>query len=187
MAQDRQLRRDAVRNQTLILAAAHDVFAEQGFEAPLDDVARRAGIGIATLYRRYPSRQELVEAVLADKAKVYLAAACQAMRADDPWTGFSGYIKRIFELQAGDQTVADLLTMDMPKCPNFADIRHQIDAAQQAVISRAIDAGALRSDFGLDDVILLLLAQRGVVQASATRDPDAWRRLLCFTLDALRA
>lgn len=187
MAQDRQLRRDAVRNQALILAAAHDVFAEQGFDAPLDDVARRAGIGIATLYRRYPGRQELVEAVLADKANAYLAAACEAMRADDPWAGFSGYIERIFELQSGDQTVADLLTMQMPKCPNISAVRQQIDSAQQAVISRAIDAGVLRADFELGDVIVLLLAHRGVAQATARNGPHAWRRLLCFTLDALRA
>jgi len=187
MALQRELRRDAARNQALILAAAHDVFAEQGFEAPLDDVARRAGIGIATLYRRFPSRQDLVEAVLTDKANDYLAAACAAIRADDPWDGFSRYIERIFELQAGDQTVADLLTMEMPQCPNIRRVRDQINAAQQAVITRAIDAGVLRTDFALDDVIVLLLAHRGVAQATAADGPAAWRRLLCLILDALRA
>ena len=183
----RPLRRDALRNQGLILAAAHEVFAEQGLDAPLEDVARRAGIGIGTLYRRYPSRQELVEAVLTDKAQDYLAAACDAMRADDPWEGFAGYIERIFELQASDQTVADLLTMEMPECPGMAGLRTQIDTAQQSVVTRAIDAGVLRADFTLHDVIVLLLAHRGVVQATAPQGPDAWRRLLCLTLDALRA
>ena len=187
MAQIRQLRRDAARNQELILAAANDVFAEQGFDAPLDEVARRAGIGIATLYRRFPARTDLVEAVLAAKAGQYLAAACDAMRADDPWVGLSGYIERIVELQVGDQTVADLLTMEMPQCPNIRAVRSQIDTAQQAVISRAIDAGVLRADFTVDDVIVLLLAHRGVARATAGDGPDAWRRLLCLTLDALRA
>jgi AcrR family transcriptional regulator len=186
-AMTRPLRKDALRNQARILAAAHAVFAEQGLDAPLEDVARRAGIGIGTLYRRYPSRQDLVEAVLTDKAQDYLAAACDAMRAADAWDGFAGYIERIFELQAGDRTVADLLTMEMPACPAMAGLRTQIDSAQQAVITRAIDAGALRADFTLGDVIVLLLAHRGVVQATSAHGPDAWRRLLRFTLDALRA
>src|SRR3954451_7197238 len=97
-AEARPLRKDAVRNHALILDAAQEVFAEQGLDAPLEDVARRAGIGIGTLYRRFPTRSELVEAVLTAKAAKYLQAACEAMKADDPWTGFSSYIERIFEL-----------------------------------------------------------------------------------------
>ncbi len=179
------LRKDAVRNHALILAAAQEVFAEQGLDAPLEDVARRAGIGIATLYRRFPGRQELVEAVLTAKAHEYLTAACDAMHADDPWLGFSGYIEKIFELQAADQTITDLLTLSLPKCANIIALRAQISAAQQAVISRAITAGVLRDDFVADDVIVLLLAHRGVVQSNGP--PDAWRRLLRFSLDAVRA
>ncbi len=182
----RPLRKDAVRNHTLILAAAQDVFARGGFDAPLDEIARTAGIGIGTLYRRFPGRQELVEAVLTAKAQEYLVAACEAIRDEDPWHGFSSYIERIFELQATDQTVSDLLTLAMPECPNIARLREQITEAQQAVITRAIEAGALRDDFVPADVIVLLLAHRGVTQASGNLAPDSWRRLLTFTLDALR-
>jgi AcrR family transcriptional regulator len=90
----RRLRRDAQRNRDAILAAARQVFPEQGLEAPLEEIARRAGVGIATLYRRFPTRTELLDAVLAPAVQEHVDAAEQALAMDDPWEGFAFYLER---------------------------------------------------------------------------------------------
>src|ERR1700719_3163513 len=90
----RRLRADAERNRTAILAAAQEVFAEQGLEAPLVEIAARAGVGIATLYRRFPDRQQLVAAALAGKITQYAEAAALALAAADPWAGFASFTEQ---------------------------------------------------------------------------------------------
>src|SRR5215472_12328655 len=88
----RRLRADAARNRAAIVAAAREVFAEQGLEAPLEEIAMRAGVGIATLYRRFPGREQLIAAALVDKVTEYAEAAAEALAVTDPWEGFAGYV-----------------------------------------------------------------------------------------------
>src|SRR6266498_1487574 len=104
----RRLRVDAERNRAAILAAAREVFAEQGLEAPLEEIALRAGVGIATLYRRFPARAQLVAAALIEKVTQYAEAAEQALAAPDPWAGFASFVEGICELQADDRGLSDL-------------------------------------------------------------------------------
>src|SRR3978361_1655002 len=103
------LRADAARNRDAIVAAARTVFAEQGLGAPLDEIARRAGVGNATLYRRFPTREELVQAALLAPMAEYLAAAEEGLADPDPWAGFRDYLLRLCQLQARDRGLADLL------------------------------------------------------------------------------
>src|SRR5499427_11011022 len=91
----RRLRVDAERNRAALLNAAQKVFAEQGLEAPLEEIAVRAGVGIATLYRRFPTRGQLVAAALVDKIAQYAEAAEQALAIADPWAGFASFVERI--------------------------------------------------------------------------------------------
>src|SRR5208282_6580177 len=91
----RRLRADAARNRAAIVAVAREVFAEQGLAAPLEAIAARAGVGIATLYRRFPTREKLVAAALTEKVAEYAEAAEQALAAADPWVGFAGFVQRI--------------------------------------------------------------------------------------------
>src|ERR1700677_3349125 len=95
--QPRPLRVDAARNRAAIIAVARDVFAEQGLEAPLEAIAARAGVGIATLYRRFPTREKLVAAALIGKVAEYAEVAEQALAVADPWDGFAGFVLRICE------------------------------------------------------------------------------------------
>src|SRR5215469_17422896 len=97
-----------------ILAAAKEIFAERGIEASLEEIAARARVGIATLYRRFPSRQHLVAAALVEKVAKYAEAAEAALAIPDAWAGFCSYVKTICELQAGDRGLADLLSMTLP-------------------------------------------------------------------------
>src|SRR5215470_9654826 len=96
----RRLRVDAERNRAALLDAAREVFAEQGLEAPLEEIALRAGVGIATLYRRFPTRTQLVAAALIDKITQYAEAAEQALAIPDPWAGFVSYVERICDMLA---------------------------------------------------------------------------------------
>jgi AcrR family transcriptional regulator len=87
----RRLRRDAQRNRDAIIEAARQLFCDHGLEAPLEQIARQAGVGIATLYRRFPSRAALLDAVLTDNLQAHIAAAEHALATDDPWQGFASY------------------------------------------------------------------------------------------------
>src|SRR5690242_3636906 len=143
----RRLRADAERNRAAIVAAARDVFAEHGLEAPLEEIAQRAGVGIATLYRRFPSREQLVAAALIEKVTQYADAAADAAAADDPWAGFVRYVQRICELQAGDRGLSDLLSMTLAADERVEQLRATANAQVVRLIERAKEAGRLRQDF----------------------------------------
>jgi len=183
----RTLRRDAERNRLRIVDAARAALAEHGVEVSMEEIARRAGVGVGTLYRRFPNRQDLIEAAFLCKAQGYLDDARAALDAPDGWTGFAGYLERLCELQVADRSLSDVLTMRLSDCPRISEIRDRWYAAQQALIERAQADGTLRADLVAEDVILILLANAGVIDATADAAPGAWRRSLALILDALRA
>src|SRR3954469_21233993 len=114
-----ELRADAARNRAAIVVAARDAFAEHGLDAPLDEIARRAGTGNATLYRRFPARGDLVAAVFADRMAQHLDAVGPALANDDPWDGFASYFLTAAAMQAEDRGIADLVTMDLSTAPEI--------------------------------------------------------------------
>ena len=93
-------RRDAQRNRELLLAAGRDVFSERGAQATLEEIARRAGLGIGTLYRHFPTREALVEAIYEEHIDDVVAAAEEGAAAEDAWQGLVGFLERVLELQA---------------------------------------------------------------------------------------
>src|SRR3954454_3456682 len=103
------LRADAARNRAAIVETARSVFAEHGLGAPLDDIARRAGTGNATLYRRFPTRGDLIAAVFADQMSAHLDAVETALADPDPWHAFASYIEAVTAMQARDLGIADLV------------------------------------------------------------------------------
>jgi AcrR family transcriptional regulator len=183
----RRLRADAARNRDAIVAVARDVFAEQGLEASLEAIAARAGVGIATLYRRFPTREKLVAAALVDKVAEYVDAARQALAAPDPWTGFADCVERICELQARDRGLSDLLSMTLSADEQVEQQRRAANDLLITVIDRAKAQGTLREDFVGEDLVLLLIATAAVMHATRADAPDAWRRLVALALDAFRS
>ena len=115
----RALRADAERNRERVLDAAREVFAEHGLDASTNEIARRAGVGVATLFRRFPTRDDLIAAVFADKMTAYADAIDDALADPDPWHGFCGYIERVCQMQADDRGFADVLTMTFPTAKAF--------------------------------------------------------------------
>jgi AcrR family transcriptional regulator len=175
---------DAERNRAAVLDAAREVFAEQGLEAPLEEIAVRAGVGIATLYRRFPTRTQLVAAALVDKVTQYAQAAEQALAAGDPWAGFTSYVERICEMQADDRGLSDLLSMALPADEHVEQLRSRANAQVVALVERAKAAGRLRQEFAGEDLLLLLIAHAAVVHVTRQDAPDAWRRFVALMLDA---
>jgi AcrR family transcriptional regulator len=182
--EDRRLRADAARNRAAIVAVARDVFAEHGLEAPLEAIAARAGVGIATLYRRFPTREKLVAAALVEKVAEYAEAARQALAAPDPWDGFAGFVERICELQAGDRGLSDLLCMTLSADEQIEELRRTANELLTTVIERAKDAGTLREDFVGEDLVLLLIATAAVMHVTRVDAPEAWRRFVALALDS---
>ncbi|MCZ2527757.1 TetR/AcrR family transcriptional regulator [Streptomyces sp. HB2AG] len=181
------LRRDARRNRELLIAAAREVYAEQGVEAPLDEIARRAGVGNATLYRRFPTRASLVEAVFRDSLAETLRVGEEARRSGDAWSGLTGYLEHIFAGLAADRGANDLMTTAVEGVPSLEALKAHHHETVSLLIGRARDQGTVRGDVTTEDLLFSLAALGRVVPASVTVAPDAWRRHLALLLDGLRA
>lgn len=181
------LRADAERNRARIVAAARQAFAEQGLDVPIEEIARRAGVGVATLYRRYPTRAELVAAAFEAKMAAYADAVERALAEPDPWAGFCGYVERVCGMQAADRGFTDVLTMTFPAAKGFEAQRARAYHGFVELIGRAKESGRLRADFVPEDLVVLLMANAGVIAATADAAPEAWRRLVAYAIQGFRA
>jgi AcrR family transcriptional regulator len=181
------LRSDAERNRARIIAAARGAFARDGLTASMASVAREAGVGIATLFRRFPTKEELVAAVFADRMDAYAEAVADALADPDPWHGFTGYIETACAMQAADYGFADVLTMTFPTAKALEQRRNEAYAAMVQLIDRAKATGRLREDFDPSDLVLLHMANAGVVNATGDAAPDAWRRVVALLIQSFEA
>ncbi|MEV4113831.1 TetR/AcrR family transcriptional regulator [Nonomuraea sp. NPDC049695] len=172
------LRADAERNRERILAAARRLYAAQGLCVSMAAVAREADVGKATLSRRFATREDLVTAVFADRMDGYAAAVTEALADPDAWHGFTGYIQAVCAMQAADRGFADVLTMTFPAAKALEARRAGAYEGFLRLIDRAKDTGHLRADFVPEDLVILLMANAGVVAATGDDAPDAWRRLV---------
>ncbi|GAA0997694.1 TetR/AcrR family transcriptional regulator [Acrocarpospora macrocephala] len=178
------LRADAERNRERILTAARRLYASHGLGVSMACVAREADVGKATLSRRFATREELINAVFADRMDAYAAAAAEALADPDPWRGFTGYIEAVCAMQAADRGFADVLTMTFPAAKALEARRAEAYNAFLELIARAQASGHLRDDFTAEDLVILLMANAGVVAATADAAPDTWRRLVSQMLRA---
>jgi AcrR family transcriptional regulator len=181
-----RLRRDATANRDKIVAAARAVYARSGLDVAMDEIAAEAGVGLATLHRRF-SREQLVEAVFAERAREYLAIARDHLAQPDKWHAFLGYLARLCGIHAADRCASDVLTLRLPRSPLIASLRDQLYDAQLELIRQAQAQGELRADFVPEDVILILLAVGGVTSATAGTAPESWRRMFALIVASLRA
>ena len=183
-----RLRRDAQRNRDAILVAARQVFCVLGLEAPLEEIARQAGVGIATLYRRFPNRAALVDAVLADTVEAHITVAERALATDDPWDGFAFYLEQSCRLQAADRGLNDVMGMRFPRATAVEAAKTRLFDLVAQVVDRAQQRGQLRADITMEDLAFLNWANARILPAvRAAGAPDAWRRHLGWLLDGFRA
>lgn len=181
------LRADARQNRERIIAAAAEVFAERGLRAPLEEVAHRAGVGIGTLYRRFPSRQQLVEAIFEDLVDEFVRAAEEAAADKDAWRGFCTLLERTLTLQAANRGLKDVFAEYSAVTARASVARAHVRQHLENLMERAKEQGALRNDVALSDVSMLFWACSRIVEACADIAPNAWRRHLTFVIEGFHA
>jgi AcrR family transcriptional regulator len=181
------MRTDARRNRSAVLEAAGAVFAEHGLDVSLNEIARRAGVGNATLYRHFPTREALVAELFERQMECYLATAEQAATSEDASAAFRQCITATCELQATNRTLADLLVSLQPVSPRVDEMRARQYAAISTVIERAVRAGVVRADLRAADVAVLLVANAGLIRRTADDAPGASARLVALWLGGATA
>lgn len=179
------LRRDAERNRERILAAAQVLFAQRGLDATLDDIAREAGVGIGTVYRRFANKEELVDALFEDKLAGVLEVGEAALAHEDAWDGLVLWVEGVSGILARDRGLKAVLLSEHGR-DRFARARAQIVPLASAIVQRAKDAGVVRPDLAVTDIPVLEFMLTSAAELTEDVDPDLWRRYLVIVLDGLR-
>jgi AcrR family transcriptional regulator len=183
----RPLRRDAQANRDRVVAAARAAFAAQGIDAPVEDIARRAGVGIGTLYRRFPAKEDLVDAVFEETLLEMETAAREALTTPDAWTGFCVFLERAFALHAENRGLKDVVLTRSPGRARAEAARARMRPLIRSLVERAQAGGTLRADFRPEDMPVLFWTTARVIESTEAVAPGFWRRQLGFVLDGLRA
>jgi AcrR family transcriptional regulator len=183
LAADRPLRADAARNADRILRAAREVYASLGADAPVDAIARRAGVGERTLYRRFPSKGDLIRGALDQSIAENLSPAIErARRCVDPLSGLADLVEAAISLGAQEHN----LLAAARRAGALAGVSAPLDEALTELMNRAQEAGLIRPDLVADDLPRIIAMLNSVLW---TMDPanDGWRRYVALMLDAMTA
>jgi AcrR family transcriptional regulator len=182
-----RLRADAQRNLDRILVAAREVVSEQGVDAPMVEIARRAGVGQGTLYRRFPTRQELLLTML-ERRLVELAEDAEAAVADeDAWGALVGILERVATARHLDRSLTEALERHVLTSPRLTARRTRVLDALGALLRRAQLAGVARDDLEPEDLPFLIMAVGQSTCLPVSGPPELWRRYLAVILDGMRA
>jgi AcrR family transcriptional regulator len=180
-------RSDARRNRELLVSAARELFASAGVDVSAREVARHAGVGVATLYRHFPAREDLVDAVLGEAFDEFVALAKAGLAEPDPWRGFTGFVAESLALHARNRGLKDVVETQAHGRGRAAAMRRRIRPLVARLVARAQADGSLRSDFTPQDVSLLFWASDRVIELARDVAPEIWRRQLGFVFDGLRS
>ncbi len=185
-ARPRPLRSDAARNRDKLLDAAVQVFGERGLDAPLEHIARRAGVSIGTLYAHFPARDAFFDAIFPPRLAGLDQIAADALADPDPWHGFASFTEHLFGMLAADRGLSDAFAQRSPVSAEVTEACRRGFSHAEQIINRAHYSGQLRPDFQVADLVCLTWAISQVIRESAATAPQAWRRCLAFFLDGLR-
>ena len=185
-AGERPLRRDAERNRLRILAAAAQVFTERGLDATLDDVARAAGVGVGTVYRRFPDKEALVAALFRERIDNLVTVAEDACTAADPWQAIVSYLEYAAGAMAGDSGLRQLMMFGTYDRDQVCYASDRMRPVITRLVQRAQASGDLRGDFEATDVKMIAFMLASLAEYAAAVTPDVWRRYLAMLIDGLR-
>jgi AcrR family transcriptional regulator len=183
---DKPVRRDVARNRVLLMQSAEELFAKRGTEVTLEEIARHAGVGVATAYRHFASKSAIVEAMLENRIGKFLAVLAECESIADPREAFETYLYRICELQATDRGMREAISANHG-INKVAEFRDRGKASFERLFSRAKQAGAFRPECELSDIVVAFWMIGKVSDSTDRSSPDQWRRQLGFLLDGLRA
>jgi AcrR family transcriptional regulator len=179
-------RADAIRNRERVVAAARAVFAERGIEASVPEVAARAGVGKATVYRSFPSKEHLIAAVVIDRLGDFERRARELLDEPDAWTALRELLSEKAVEHCADRTLASA-AQARASSELLADARRRMWDAVEELMGRAKEQGTMRSSATTDDLRVLWGGAARVLTAEQVDDPAEWRRYARLALDALRA
>lgn len=181
------MRADAQRNAEKLRTAAAELFHERGLQAPLKEIARRAGVSHGTLYNLFGTREALIDEVVTDLASGRLdEVAEQALAHEDAWDGFAYYIETRCELQATDPAITDVVAGRYPGAERLMAVCERSFAVTARIIERAQQAGTPCPDFTREDLLFILGTNALLTRAAKDTAPDAWCRGVAFMFDGLR-
>ncbi|KAA0095250.1 TetR/AcrR family transcriptional regulator [Mycolicibacterium sp. P1-18] len=183
----RPLRKDAERNRRRILDGARSLFAERGLEATLNDVAHHANVGVGTVYRRFATKDELLEAIFEDGIEQIAGIAETASRHDDSWEGFVYFVEHTCELTATDRGLREMLYSKAYGGYRVERARVRLDPFVSTLMERARRDGHLRPGVGPSDTPIVSLLAGAVVEWAGHVEPQLWRRYVALLLDGMRA
>jgi AcrR family transcriptional regulator len=184
---ERPLRSDAERNRQRILSAAGRVFAERGVGATMDEIADQAGVGVGTVYRRFPEKELLIDALFEERIEELARVGEQALAAEDPWEGLIAYLEFAIAQQAANRGLRDLLLSSTHGHDRVARARERLSPITTQLLERAQRDGRLRPDLTANDIPLLYLMLGAIVDYTRHVEPAAWRRFFALVGDGLRA
>lgn len=181
------MRVDARQNRERIVASARETFAADGLDVSMTEIARRAGVGVATLYRRFPTKEELVREVFAEQLEACTSEVSRAAEDPDAWRGFCRVVEKLCEMQARDRGFSAAFLTAFPDTVPVDELRTRAEEAFAGLVARAKATGRLRPDFTLDDLTLVLMANNGLVTESVDATVAASRRLVAYFLQSFQA
>jgi AcrR family transcriptional regulator len=179
-------RSDAVRNRAKLITAARDLFATSGVDVSVEEITRHAGVGMGTLYRHFPTKDELIDAVLEDAFAEIVRLAQEAAATDDAWAGLTSFFERLLELHAQNRGVKDIVALRGHGSHRAEAMRARLRPLLAQVVERAHEQGTLRRDFTSDDLPLIFWTANRVIDLTQDAAPEFWRRYLALLLDGLR-
>ena len=183
----RPLRADARRNRERVLTAARAVFGEQGREAQMDDVARRAAVGVGTVYRHFPTKEALLEALAVDAFERIVAITRENVaNVADPWEALTRTLWAGAEILAADRALSEVMSEIPGPVPIGLETQRELNESMAELLRRAQAAGALRPDVVLDDIPMLMCGI-GAATRKSHACPASWRRHMAIVVDGLRA
>jgi AcrR family transcriptional regulator len=181
---DKPLRADARRNRERVLAAAQEAFAAEGLAVPLDEIARRAGVGAGTVYRHFPTKEALFEAAVLDRVERLVALAGTLAERTDPGDAFFEFLTRLLADATVKRDLSDAVGTPSDTA-RLAGPAGQVRTAIDVLLTRAQQVGAVRADLRAGDVVLILKCCFAAVQTPGT-DAEVTRRVFAVMLDGLR-
>jgi AcrR family transcriptional regulator len=183
---ERPLRRDAERNRQRIVAAAADAFAAGGLAVTMDEIARRAGVGVGTVYRRFPDKELLIEALFEQRIDELVALAEAARDDPDPFAGLVRFFETFLAVQADDRGLKEVVLGTARGAGRAARARERIGPIVEHLLARACEAGDVRPDVAASDLALIHFMLGAVIDFTHDVAPETWRRMLGIVLDGLR-
>ncbi len=183
---ERVLRADARRNRAAVIKAAKKLFADQGLDAQMPDVAKAAKVGVGTVYRHFPNKDDLIAALVAERFERLAEKAREGVEAEDPWEGLCAFIRFSAQIQADDRGLCEVMG-SRPEVMDAAARAAGLPELCERLVKRAQGAGELRRDLVWEDIPMIACGLGRITQATVGPATGRWPRLLEIILDGLRA